>query len=202
PWTVTCLARMLAALHHTVHQTGIDALPSQKESLSYAITSTSLLDDAAKEQVLAILSRLPHGNTVCHGDFHPDNILLTSDGPVIIDWITCTNGTAAADIARSQILMMKSALPPGMHPITQRILLRFRSLFYATYIREYRKRSGITDDEINAWMLPVAAARLNENLFPEEVDLLLTIIRRYTALSSPQKDKRQKEHETLHHTSR
>ena len=30
---------------------------------------------ANKEEVLYILDKLPDGNTLCHGDFHPGNIL-------------------------------------------------------------------------------------------------------------------------------
>ena len=39
--------------------------------------------------------------SILHLDFHPDNIMLTPDGPVVFDWTNATIGPAAADVAQS-----------------------------------------------------------------------------------------------------
>ena len=36
---------------------------------------------------------------------HPANVVLTAEGPVVIDWIDATLGNALADVARSAIIM-------------------------------------------------------------------------------------------------
>ena len=42
---------------------------------------------AAKEKLLALLRRLDDGaRQICHGDFHPRNILLDGKKHWIIDW--------------------------------------------------------------------------------------------------------------------
>ena len=49
------------------------------------------LDDAALEGIEAAIGRWPNwadedGSVVCHGDVHPGNVIMTVDGPVLIDW--------------------------------------------------------------------------------------------------------------------
>ena len=49
------------------------------------------LDDAAREGIDAAIGRWPNwadeaGSVVCHGDVHPGNVIMTVDGPVLIDW--------------------------------------------------------------------------------------------------------------------
>ena len=39
--------------------------------------------------ILALIERLPPGDGLCHGDLHPGNVIMTADGPRIIDWIDC-----------------------------------------------------------------------------------------------------------------
>ena len=42
---------------------------------------------------------------VCHGDFNPSNVIITSDNvPYIIDWAHVTQGNASADAARTYLL--------------------------------------------------------------------------------------------------
>jgi aminoglycoside phosphotransferase (APT) family kinase protein len=46
-------------------------------------------------------------------DFHPDNIMLTPDGPVVFDWTNATIGPAAADVAQSWIVGATSTVDGG-----------------------------------------------------------------------------------------
>jgi Ser/Thr protein kinase RdoA (MazF antagonist) len=40
---------------------------------------------ARRSQALERLNQLPDGDALCHGDYHPDNVLMTRNGPIIID---------------------------------------------------------------------------------------------------------------------
>ncbi|MFD1910018.1 phosphotransferase family protein [Paenibacillus rhizoplanae] len=53
--------------------------------------------------MLSRLAELPDGEKLCHGDFHPDNILM-DDKLWVIDWMTGVRGNPAADVARSVIM--------------------------------------------------------------------------------------------------
>lgn len=52
------------------------------------------------------INRLPEGNTLCHGDFHPYNILVTEENrSVIIDFANVCRAPKEYDIARTYFLM-------------------------------------------------------------------------------------------------
>lgn len=49
------------------------------------------LDDGARAGLVAAIDRWPRWDdfadpVVCHGDVHPGNVVMTADGPVLIDW--------------------------------------------------------------------------------------------------------------------
>jgi hypothetical protein len=49
--------------------------------------------------ILALIERLRPGDGLCHGDLHPDNVIMTADGPRIIDWTTAVRAPAVFDLA-------------------------------------------------------------------------------------------------------
>jgi Ser/Thr protein kinase RdoA (MazF antagonist) len=59
--------------------------------------------------ILALIDRLRPGDGLCHGDLHPDNVIMTADGPRLIDWIGAVRAPAAFDLAISHILLTELA---------------------------------------------------------------------------------------------
>ena len=52
------------------------------------------------------LNALRDGNTLCHGDFHPGNIIREKDGPlVLLDFMNVCHGPKEYDIARTYALL-------------------------------------------------------------------------------------------------
>jgi aminoglycoside phosphotransferase (APT) family kinase protein len=49
------------------------------------------------------------GATLVHFDLHPDNVLLTPDGPVVIDWTNAHAGDPDADVAMTWVILETSA---------------------------------------------------------------------------------------------
>ena len=94
PWKIIQYARLMAELHVAMHDVIISGLPlpSQREHLQQRLRQSDVLSANHKETILYILDRLPDSNRLTHGDFHPDNIVMTPDGPVIIDWATARQG--------------------------------------------------------------------------------------------------------------
>jgi aminoglycoside phosphotransferase (APT) family kinase protein len=72
-----------------------------------------------RDEVAAALARRPHGEAVCHGDLHPGNVIMSPQGPVIIDWIDASRGDPLADVARSVLLLRHSVLPREMNPVAR-----------------------------------------------------------------------------------
>ena len=60
------------------------------------------------------------GQVVVHGDLHPENVMLTADGPVVIDWRNAVEGPAEFDVAMTAIIFAQVALDPayaGLSPL-------------------------------------------------------------------------------------
>ncbi|GAA2110790.1 phosphotransferase [Kitasatospora saccharophila] len=54
------------------------------------------------------------GDRLLHLDLHPENVLLTARGPVVIDWATATEGDPGLDVAMSAVILAQALL--GMPP--------------------------------------------------------------------------------------
>lgn len=87
--------------------------------------------------LLSEIDDLPDGNVLCHGDFHPNNIMITPDSSaVIIDFLNLCRGTADYDIARSFFLLRKK------HPVFARKYLEKMKMteeFLAPYLNVLEK---------------------------------------------------------------
>jgi len=175
PWRAVPLAQRFAATHAALHRAGVPALPAQRELLSLRIRAVPLLPERLKQAALVALERLPAGAALCHGDFHPGNLLLASSGPVIIDWENATSGDPAADVARTLLLLRYAHLsqPAGVARVAMRAGI---GLFGAAYLRHYCRLTGVAPAQMAAWRLPVAAVRLSEGVGAEEQDALLQLV--------------------------
>src|SRR6185503_4312720 len=50
------------------------------------------------------------GSVLVHCDLHPDNVLLTRSGPVVIDWSNGSRGEAADDVAQTWVILSTSVV--------------------------------------------------------------------------------------------
>lgn len=53
------------------------------------------------------------GATLLHFDLHPDNVLMSAAGPVVIDWTNAHGGDPDADAAMTWVILETSAGLPG-----------------------------------------------------------------------------------------
>lgn len=175
PWLLFRLSPIMAELHAAVHDCKAPGMRDQRERLERQIQAAGALSAGTKAAVLKRLEQLPGGDALCHGDFHPWNIILSARGPVIIDWMDATGGNPVADVARSQWLARDSALPPNM-PATIRLSLTLtRRWMFHLYRRRYGQLRPVTREQIEAWRVPIAAARLSEGIREEE-ERLVTVV--------------------------
>jgi Ser/Thr protein kinase RdoA (MazF antagonist) len=172
------LMKQMADLHANVHEKQASHLPLQKESLKRKIERVMELTAEEKRKILSHLSCLPDDNSLCHGDFHPDNILLSEDGPFIIDWTDATTGNRIADVARTMLIMQFGGFPEKQSAINRKALLFLRKRLSNHYLKSYKKHFHLTKDSLRSWILPVAAGRLSEKLPVAERKQLLAIIRK------------------------
>jgi aminoglycoside phosphotransferase (APT) family kinase protein len=146
--------------------------------LEKMIKATQALPRKMTQAALDRLAQLSDGDVVCNGDFHPDNVVLSRRGPVIIDWSDATRGNPLADVARTSLLFQLANLPP--HTPGRGLIEVGRAIFHRLYLRRYFQLQSASRDELRAWQLPVAVARLSEGLAEEETRLLLMIAGSFT----------------------
>ncbi|MGW1182806.1 phosphotransferase [Streptomyces drozdowiczii] len=111
---------------------------------------------------------------VLHLDLHPDNVLLTAGGPVVIDWSNTEEGPPALDRAVSALILAQAAVDPA-HPAAdgaRQLVTALVPLLAA-------------DDGIPARHLADAAARrtLNPTMSPAEKALIRKAAALVTALA-------------------
>lgn len=169
-------AQLLAELHANLHQFQSENLPAVHDWLARKINRAQPLTDVEKTAVLSHLQTLPPANTICHADFHLDNIILTENGPVIIDWCNANRGHPLSDVARTTLMLSKGGLPPEMPLQEQELLKELRVQFTQHYLDHYFAQQPYTIEELAPWHLPVAAARLSE-VIPEETEEVLRFVK-------------------------
>ncbi len=104
----------------------------------------------------------PPGEIICHGDFHPGNVLLSDRGPILIDWTGATRGDLTADFARTRLMLQVGELPPGVPAAIRALAAVGRRTLWKLYERNYRRASSIRLDLVDRWTIVVAANRLTE----------------------------------------
>lgn len=181
PWKTPYEAQRMAELHKAI-QVPIDAkITPTKSRLKESINESRLLSDKLKEYVLEVLLSLPDGNILCHGDFHPDNIIVSKDKVVVIDWMTATVGNPLSDIARTSVIFKFGVLPEHKSKIEAGIINFVRGKFLSEYIKHYLKITEVSREGFEQWEVPHAAARLTERISPKEKEQLLGFVAAHIA---------------------
>lgn len=179
PWRLPRLAHLLARLHAAIHDHSLPELPSLAAYLEATLRSVDL-PESWKREFLERLAALPDGDAVCHDDFHPDNVLLTSRGPIVLDWPTAKRGNPLFDIARTSTLLRAGAPVPGT---ANRLLIQAgRGLFHVLYLRSYRRLRPTRLRRLEAYLPIVAAVRLHDRV-PGEAAQLRRMIGHYLGRS-------------------
>jgi len=137
-----------------------NTFPSMKEILIRNIYHVSEIEITYKQKILDKLEEIYFNNFLCHGDFHFNNLLETSNGIKIIDWVNSSAGNIEADICRTYLL----------YKINHDILAE-------SYIENYCKMAKINKKNILGWLPFLAASRLSEGREKQENEKLKRIIK-------------------------
>jgi aminoglycoside phosphotransferase (APT) family kinase protein len=125
PWTVRSEGAILAHLHHRLH----DILPP-------SFLPTAPLGGA--------------GEHFLHLDLHPLNVIISSKGPVVIDWSNAARGQASMDVALAWVLMAAAEVPGGR--LKGRLLGSFRGLLVNSFLDHFERGPLVRAlQEVVAW---------------------------------------------------
>ncbi|MGN1048077.1 MAG: phosphotransferase family protein [Eubacteriales bacterium] len=130
-------------LQMEVHSRTCPLLTKLKDKMNRKISEAEL-DATTRYDLHTRLEGMPKHNKVCHGDFNPSNIIITSDGkPYILDWSHATQGNASADVARTYLLFWLNGDIDGAK----------------AYLDLFCQKSDTAKQYVQKWMPIVAASQ-------------------------------------------
>jgi aminoglycoside phosphotransferase (APT) family kinase protein len=155
-------------------------LPAQRDRLMSKIHWSAANVDASLALALDLLPARTGTPRLCHGDLHPSNVIMSKDGPVIVDWFDAARGDRVADVARSSLtLLSHGGTTPSHLPGSDR---RTLAVLTQAYLSRLQESLDIAPDSLSRWQAINAAARLAEGLAPEP---LLEVWRRFARVHGP-----------------
>jgi len=149
-------ALYMSVLHKRLLKLQQNNLPGYKEFLEYHIRNSGKLETLEKEKVLCILKGLPEGNTLCHGDFYPGNILMCGTENYVIDFMNLCKGNYLYDIARTVYLV--GYTPVSEEEPNREYILNAKRILTETYL----SYMGVTLETIRDYLTVIKAARGSE----------------------------------------
>lgn len=127
-----------------------------KDKMKRKITTTNIIDNSIKYELLQRLEGMPTEYAVCHGDFNPSNVIIKEDGKIyVIDWAHVTQGSPVFDAARTYLLFC----------------LDEKEEIAEKYINLFEEKSGIKKKDILR-CVPIVACTQKMKGVPKEQDLL------------------------------
>jgi aminoglycoside phosphotransferase (APT) family kinase protein len=143
------------------------SIPSQRDRLASKIRTAATTVEPSTATALSWLDPPARPGRLCHGDLHPDNVILTARGPMVIDWFDASRGDPLADIARTLVLLgdgqSMRTLPRHLPGATVELV----RAFLGAYREHMSARRPLDDDMIARWQAIEVAARLSEGVARE-----------------------------------
>jgi hypothetical protein len=179
PFLIRNKAIHLAGMHLALLKVNADAsITTGKDQAKFCIKASPCLTEPIKTVILGILDHLPGGNTLCHGDFHPGNILHSNGRDYIIDWSGASRGDIAADVAHTYILLKVVPRVPGIGLFMHAIQKQLGNAMASIYLKSTMKSMSLNPVIFSKWVLIKAAERTYYGL-PSEKQRLQTFIAKY-----------------------
>jgi Phosphotransferase enzyme family len=97
--------------------------------------------------ILALIDRLSPGDGLCHGDLNPGNVIMTAEGPKLVDWCGAIRAPAAFDLGFLHIGLTELAPEFVDNPQRPRAV-------NAAAQSEYARLAGISQATLTAAMEP------------------------------------------------
>ncbi len=165
------LAVGFAKVHFDMHSCPVDGLEDSKVRYERLLRLSEYnLGSDLTNRMLRLLEKLPDGNSLCHNDYHPGNLIYNERGIFTIDWSDASAGDPFADVARTiQMFDFGGNVEPGkVDPERAERMQSARGSikrFVRAYESEYAKLCDMSVDDLRAacggWMVVVPASRFN-----------------------------------------
>jgi aminoglycoside phosphotransferase (APT) family kinase protein len=138
----------------------VDDLITDIATASDALDDRTLADGINK--VLAARPRIDDQSVICHGDFHPLNVIVGPAAATVVDWTAARVGPPAFDVAYTALLLAHPPIQVG--PALRRPLHRAGRWLARCFVTRYRKQARAAGWELPTgqldWYTRLHAARI------------------------------------------
>lgn len=139
-----------------------DEIESMRVRLERQIKSVHKVDEKQKGKILDKLYSIKFEPRLCHGDFHPFNLILNNKKANIIDWVDASAGDLRADVFRTYLLYSQYSVELA-----------------EMYLQIYCSNTDLTRDEIFQWAPIISVARFTEKVPPQNEVYLSKLLNQY-----------------------
>jgi aminoglycoside phosphotransferase (APT) family kinase protein len=179
PFSLKEAARELAALHLAVLATrGGDAVVKAADKARFCITASASFSPEEKATLTGLVSSLPEGSALCHGDFHPGNIMRDRGRTWIIDWSAASRGDPVSDIAHTYLLLSTVPRVPGISGPENAVRKLLAGWMARAYLKEMALLRPFDRSLLHRWLVIKAAERTWYGL-PDEKRRQERLVRRW-----------------------
>jgi aminoglycoside phosphotransferase (APT) family kinase protein len=150
PTLVRGLPDQLANLAARLHGLDADVLGRELESLGHGVPTTTAgfvehqmnrAEASGRPDLVAAGARLLAGapsneaTVITHGDLHPFNVLLTDDGPMLVDWTVARVADPAFTVGFTELVLANPpiAVPGPVAAVLRRLGRNLAGRFVTTY---------------------------------------------------------------------
>ncbi|OPJ63784.1 phosphotransferase [Clostridium oryzae] len=146
----------MAKLHKTIIHNKVSDVLNYKDFLKSHIPNTPSVSLEKREEISQMIERLPEGNTLCHGDFHPGNILISEEHTMVVDFMNVCHGYYLYDVARTVFLVEYTPVPKQVG--NRELLLRLKKTLADLYLIQM----NVTREMIQDYLSVIIAVREGE----------------------------------------
>lgn len=176
PLKISAFGKQMAKIHYQIHSYNRNLEKSFNDIFDITRFLPEIDSNATiiQNYVTQLINIYPE-TCVCHGDFHPDNIMV-GEKDMVLDWANAYTGHPLSDVAKTNLILSSPFIPDDIKGITLTLLKFIKKKLRKSYLKEYAKLSNFSQTDIDLWTLPMAVIRLNDNI-PSEKEWLKKLIK-------------------------
>ena len=170
-----------AKVLNTLHQTKCNLSESAAESLKTSCKYNRYITQEEKEIVNTLIDNLPVGDSVCHGDPNPGNIIMQNNQIFLIDWNNCVKGSPLYDLTEYMLMMKYSDTDIDSFEVPECIMdfiREYKEEYARVFLDYYVKLTDIDLSGMDMWVIPLLVSKMGGNNSPQKQETLLRDIRK------------------------
>ncbi len=160
--------REMIRLQRVIHKQEAAELGGQEKRFLKAVSSCPVMDEGIKKDLMMFIAQ-NRQTKLCHGDFHPGNLIRQADSKLmVIDWSDAYGGDPLGDIARTRYLLRWAKAFDSQNWFQKKKEEISRPILAAFYEKSIADKQGRQPKNQMIWELLVLLRRQQEGIASEK----------------------------------